>query len=60
MKTMDGRRSTRADDAAFWAKNDADLRQERAAYARLVARVGPVKAAELRAIREKQIIRRGT
>lgn len=36
-----------SDAAAWWAENDRELAQERAAYARLVARVGAKNAAEL-------------
>jgi len=48
-----------ADATEFWARNERELRQERAAKAALVRRVGATKANEILAIHERWVIKGG-
>jgi len=48
-----------ADATEFWARNERELRQERAANERLRAKLGATKANEIIAIHERWVIKGG-
>jgi len=58
MGRTDGHTSI-ADATAFWARNERELRQERAANERLRRRLGATKANEILAIHERWVIKGG-
>ncbi len=58
MGRTDGQ-SSAADAREFWAQNERELRQERAANERLRLRLGATKANEILAIHERWVIKGG-
>jgi hypothetical protein len=59
MGRTDGQSSSAADARAFWAQNERELRQDRAANERLRAKLGATKANEIIAIYERWVIKGG-
>ena len=54
-----GHTSSAADAREFWAQNERELRQDRAANERLRAKLGATKANEILAIYERWVIKGG-